>query len=89
VGGRVEEGDVFLCESCKVCVNEIVKFVGQRGGIVVDVTCGVHGVKRGGGRSVREEDRHHRQVLVTVELSFVLCKNDNPVQLLVHVCEVR
>ena len=25
-------------------------------------------MKRGGGRSVREEDRHHRQVLVTVEL---------------------
>ena len=25
-------------------------------------------MKRGGGRRVREEDRHHRQVLVTVEL---------------------
>ncbi len=66
--GGVEEGDVFLWESCNVCVNEIVEFVGQRGGIVVDVTCGVHRVKRGGGRSVREEHRHHRQVLVTVEL---------------------
>jgi hypothetical protein len=29
-------------------------------------------IKRGGERSVREEDRHHKQVLVTVELSFVL-----------------
>ena len=48
--------EVVLCESCQVCVNEIVEFVGQRGGIVVDMMCGVHGVKRGGGRSVREED---------------------------------
>ncbi len=46
----------------------------DREGGSVDVMW-VHGVKRGGGRSVREEDRHHRQVLVTVELSFVLCKN--------------
>ncbi len=30
-------------------------------------------IKRGGEKSVREEDRHHKQVLVTVELSFVLC----------------
>ncbi len=52
-----------------MCVDEIDDAVGQRGGIVVEVRCGVHGVKRGGGRSVREEDRHHRQVLVTVELS--------------------
>jgi hypothetical protein len=29
-------------------------------------------VKRGGGRSVREEDRHHRQVLVTVGLKLAL-----------------
>ena len=58
-----------------MCVDEIDDAVGQRGGIVVEVRCGVHGVKRGGGRSVREEDRHHRQVLVTVELRFVLCKN--------------
>ena len=62
--------EVVLCESCQVCVNEIVEFIGHRGGIVVDVRCGVHGVKRGGGRSVREENRHHRQVLVTVELSW-------------------
>ncbi len=68
--GGVEGGDVFLCESCQVCVNGMVEFVGQRGGIVVGVRCGVRGMKRGGGRSVREEDRHHRQVLVTVELSF-------------------
>ncbi len=73
--GGVEDGNVFLCESCQLCVNEIVEFVEQRGGIVVDVMCGVHGVKRGGGRMFREEDIHHRQVLVTVELSFVLCKN--------------
>ncbi len=52
-----------------MCVNEIVEFIGHRGGIVVDVRCGVHGVKRGGDRNVREEDRHHRQVLVTVEIS--------------------
>ena len=57
--------EVVLCESCQVCPNKIVELIGQREGIVV----GVHGVKRGGGRSVREEDRHHRQVLVTVELS--------------------
>ncbi len=54
---------------CASRINEIVEFVGHRGEIVVDVRCGLHGVKRGGGRSVREEDRHHRQVLVTVELS--------------------
>ena len=59
------------------------------GGIDVDVRCGVHGVKRGGGRSVREEDRHHRQVLVTVELSSS-CERTQPsaVALLVHICEV-
>ena len=45
-------------------------------------------IERGGDKSVREEDRHHKQVLVTVELSFVLLQNANPVQLLVHVCEV-
>ncbi len=33
---------------------------------------GVHGVKRGGNKSVREEDVHHMQILVTVEPSFVL-----------------
>ncbi len=89
--GRVEDGNVFLCESFQECVNEIVEFVGQKGGIIVDVRCWVHGVKRGGGRSVREEDRHHRQVLVAVELSFVLYKNANQVQLLVlvHVSEVE
>jgi hypothetical protein len=46
-------------------------------------------IKRGGEESVREEDKHHKQVLVTVELSFVLCKNATLVQLLVHVCEVE
>ncbi len=51
-----------------MCLNKIVELFGQREGIVVGVMW-VHGVKRGGGRSVREEDRHHRQVLVTVELS--------------------
>ena len=45
-------------------------------------------IERGGDKSVREEDRHHKQVLVTVELSFVLCQNATLVQLLVHVCEV-
>ena len=60
--------EVVMGESCQVCINKIVEFFGQRKGIVVDVMW-VHGVKRGGGRSVREEDRHHRQVLVTVELS--------------------
>jgi hypothetical protein len=39
------------------------------------VRYGVHGVKRGGDKSVREEDVHHKQILVTDELSFVLCKN--------------
>ncbi len=60
--------EAVLCESCQVYLNKIVELFGQRGGIVVGVMW-VHGVKRGGGRSVREEDRHHRQVLVTVELS--------------------
>ena len=32
-------------------------------------------IERGGDKSVREEDRHHKQVLVTFELSFVLLKN--------------
>ncbi len=45
--------------------------------------------KRGGEKSVREEDRHHKQVFVTVELSFVLYKNATLVQLLVHVCEIE
>ena len=56
---------------------------------VIGMTGGVLEIKRGGEESVREEDRHHKQVLVTVELSFVLCKNATPVQLLVHVCEVE
>ncbi len=51
-----------------MCVNEVIEFVGRRGGVGVDVMW-VHGMKRGDGKSVREEDRHHRQVLVTVELS--------------------
>ncbi len=44
--GGVEEGNVFLCESFQVCVNEIVEFVRQRREIVVDVRYWVHGVKR-------------------------------------------
>jgi hypothetical protein len=40
--------------------------------MVVVFACGVHGMKRGGVRSVREEDRHHRHVLVTVELRLAL-----------------
>ena len=40
--------------------------------VVVDVRCGVHGMKRGGVKGVREEDRHHRQVFVTVELKLAL-----------------
>ncbi len=40
--------------------------------MVVVIACGVHGMKRGGVRSVREEDRHHRHVLVTVEPRLVL-----------------
>ncbi len=35
--GGVEDGSVFLSESCQVCVNEIVEFVGHSRGIVVDV----------------------------------------------------
>ena len=35
--GGVGDASVLLCESCQVYVNEIVKFVGQSGGIVVDV----------------------------------------------------
>ena len=45
-------------------------------------------MERGGDKSVREEDRHHKHVLVTVELSFALLKSANQVQLLVHVSEV-
>jgi hypothetical protein len=70
--GGVGGGYVFWCESCQMRVNEIEKFVAHRGSRVVDVKCGVHGMKRGGGRSVREEDRHHRQVLLAVELKLVL-----------------
>ena len=33
--GGVDGGGVFLCESCLVCVNEVVDFVGQRGELVV------------------------------------------------------
>jgi hypothetical protein len=40
--------------------------------VVVDARCGVHGMKRGGVKGVREEDRHHRQVLITVELILAL-----------------
>ncbi len=60
-----------------MCVNEIVKCGGE---IVVDVSrVRVHGVKCGGVRSVREEDRHHKQVLVTVELKLALfCRVANP-----------
>ena len=59
--------------------------------MVVVVACGVHGMKRGGVRSVREEDRHHRQVLVTVELRLTLFHRGPTltVQLLVHVSEVE
>ena len=32
--GGLDGGDVFLCESCLVCVNEVVEFVGQRGELV-------------------------------------------------------
>ena len=45
-------------------------------------------MERGGDKSVREEDRHHKHVLVTVEPSFALLKSANQVQLLVHVSEV-
>ena len=63
---------MFLCESCQVCVDRSVEFGGQRGKMVVVFACGVHGMNRVGVRSVREEDRHHRQVLVTVELKLAL-----------------
>ena len=33
--GGVDDGGVFLCESCLVGVNEIVEFVGQGGELVV------------------------------------------------------
>ena len=35
--GGVEDGSVFLCKSCQVYINEIVEFVGHRGGIVVEL----------------------------------------------------
>ena len=56
---------------------------------VIDMCGGKVEIKRGGEKSVLGEDRHHKQVLVTVELSFVLCKNATLVQLLVHVCKVE
>ena len=48
-------------------------------------------MKRSGVRSVREEDRHHRQVLVTVEIRLTLFHRvaNLTVQLLVHVSEVQ
>jgi hypothetical protein len=58
-----------LSESRDVSVNETLECERK---VVVDVRCGVHGTKRGGVRGVREEDRHHRQVLVTVELRLAL-----------------
>ena len=74
-----------------MCFNElvVVEFVGQRREVVVEVRFWFHGVKRGGDKCVRGEDERHKQILVTVELSFVLCKNATLVQLLVHVCEVE
>ncbi len=60
-----------MSESRDVSVNETLECERE---VVVDVRCGVHRMKRGGVRGVREreEDRHHRQVLVTVELSLAL-----------------
>ncbi len=58
-----------MSESRDVSVNETLECERK---VVVDVRCGVHGMKRGGVRGVREEDRHHRQVLVTVELGLAL-----------------
>ncbi len=60
-----------MSESRDVSVNETLECERK---VVVDVRCGFHGMKRGGVRGVREEDRHHRhrQVLVTVELGFAL-----------------
>ncbi len=66
---------LFLGEGCQVCFNEVVEFVGQRGEVVVEVMYCVHGVKRGGNKGVRGEDVHHKQILLIVELSFVLRKN--------------
>ncbi len=84
---------VVVNEIGEVCLKDFVQLANETEEIVVEEGCdrhegGVFEIKRGGEESVREEDKHHKQVLVPVELSFVLCKNATLVQLLVHVCEV-
>ncbi len=69
---------VVVNEVGEVCLKDFVKLADESEEIVVEKGCdrhegGVVEIKRGGEESVREEDRHHKQVLVTVELSFVLC----------------
>jgi hypothetical protein len=76
-------GEVSLVRvvSREVSVNKTLECERK---VVVDVRCGVHGMKRGGVKGVREEDsRHH----VTVELR--LAWPILTVQLLVHVSEVE
>ena len=72
-------GVVMGDELGEMCLKDLVKLADEIEEIVVEEGCDRHikrggggEIKRGGDKSVREEDRHHKQVLVTVELSFVL-----------------
>ena len=84
---------VVVNEIGEVCLKDFVQLADESEEVVVEKGCdghegGVLEIKRGDEKSVREEDRHHKHVLVTVELSFALLKSTNQVQLLVHVSEV-
>ena len=68
---------VVVDEVGEVYLEDVVELADEGEEIVVEEGCDGHvggkvEIKRGGEESVREEDRHHKQVLVTVELSFVL-----------------
>ncbi len=59
----------------EVCLKDFVQLADETEEIVVEEGCdghegGVLEIKCGGEESVREEDKHHKQLLVTVELSF-------------------
>ena len=88
-------GVVMGDEVGEMCLKDVVKLADEIEEVVVEEGWDRHRrggeveIKLGGEKSVLGEDRHHKQILVTVELSFVLCKNATIVQLLVHVCKVE
>ena len=72
--GGVVMGD----EVGEMCLKNVVKLADESEEIAVEEGWVRHKrvggveIKRGGEKSVLGEDRHHKQALVTVELSFVL-----------------